>query len=301
MHTLHDEHDLGLQHDLQVMERRLQDRRRLLGLFAAGGAALVLPACGGGSNDASDDSGSGASGTGTGSGSDNTGSGGTGNSSTCIADPTETEGPYPADGSNRVGSSVVNVLAQSGVVRADIRDSFGGLSGTADGLPMTLTLTLVDVNNSCAPLPGYAIYVWHCTRDGGYSLYSNGVQGQNYLRGVQVTDGNGQCTFTTIFPACYSGRWPHIHFEVYKSANSASSYSNKLLTSQIALPSDVCGAVYSRVSGYSSSVANLSRVSLSSDNVFGDNTAEQIAWQTPAMTGDTTRGYAATLSIGLRA
>ncbi len=301
MHTHHDEHDLGLQHDLQVLAQRLLERRRLLGLFAAGGASLVLPACGGGSDSASSTA------TGTGSGSSNSGTSGTdtgtGTATTgsCIADPTETEGPYPGDGSNSVNGSLVNVLAQSGVVRSDIRSSFGGLSGTAQGLPLTLTLTLVNVNNSCAPLSGYAIYLWHCTRDGTYSLYSSGIQNQNYLRGVQVTDSNGQCTFTTIFPACYDGRWPHIHFEVYKSANSASSYTNKLLTSQIAMPAGVCSTVYSQVSGYSASVSNLSKVSLSSDNVFGDNTAEQIAWQTPSMTGDTTSGYTATLSIGLRA
>ena len=63
----------------------------------------------------------------------------------------------------------------------------------------------------------------------------------------------------------------------------------------------MCSAVYGQVSGYSASVSNLSRVSLASDNVFGDNTAEQIAWQTPSFTGDTSNGYAATLSIGLLA
>jgi protocatechuate 3,4-dioxygenase beta subunit len=41
------------------------------------------------------------------------------------------------------------------------------------------------------------------------------VTTESYLRGVQVTDSNGQVTFTTIYPACYSGRWPHIHFEVF--------------------------------------------------------------------------------------
>ncbi|MFT4195329.1 intradiol ring-cleavage dioxygenase [Ottowia sp.] len=311
MHTLHDEHDLGLQHDLQVMALRLRERRRLLGLIAAGGASLTLSACGGGSDDTSTDTSTDTD-TGTDTSTDTgTGTGtttGTGTSTdtdtgstTCLADPTETQGPYPADGSNSVNGSVVNVLAQSGVVRSDIRSSFGGLSGTAAGLRTTLTITLVDVNDSCAPLSGYAIYLWHCTRDGTYSLYSSGVLNQNYLRGVQTTDANGQCTFVTIFPACYSGRWPHIHFEVYKDANSASSYTNKLLTSQMAMPADVCNAVYPQVSGYSASVSNLSKVSLSSDNVFGDNTAAEIAWQTPAFTGDITNGYDATISIGLRA
>ena len=46
-------------------------------------------------------------------------------------------------------------------------------------------------------------------------MYSQGVEDQNYLRGVQVADADGVVTFTSIFPACYAGRWPHIHFEVY--------------------------------------------------------------------------------------
>ncbi|MFT3811789.1 MAG: intradiol ring-cleavage dioxygenase [Acidovorax sp.] len=311
-HHATEEHDLGLQHDLMVMARRLQERRRLLGLMAGGGAALALAACGGGGD----------SGTSTTSTSTTTGStGSTGSSSssssssststtsstsssgssTCIVDPEETQGPYPGDGSNSVNGSTVNVLAQSGVVRSDIRSSFGSLTGTAAGLPLTLTITLVNVANQCAPLSGYAIYLWHCTRDGEYSLYSSDLLDENYLRGVQVTDGNGQVTFTTIFPACYSGRWPHIHFEVYASASSATSYKNKLLTSQMAMPAAVCNTVYGSVSGYSASVANLSKVSLSSDNVFGDNSSEQIAWQTPAFSGDTASGYTATISVGLSA
>jgi len=43
-------------------------------------------------------------------------------------------------------------------------------------------------------LSGYAIYIWHCNRSGEYSLYSSGVLNENYLRGVQVTDSNGQVT-----------------------------------------------------------------------------------------------------------
>src|SRR4029453_1536909 len=124
-------------------------------------------------------------------------------------------GPLPGDGSNGP-----NALTQSGVVRSDIRSSFAGLSGTADGIPLTIMLTIVSAS-TCAPLPGYAVYVWHCSREGLYSLYSPGVTDQNYLRGVQETDANGQVTFTSIFPACYSGRWPHIHFEVYPSLAAA--------------------------------------------------------------------------------
>ena len=57
--------------------------------------------------------------------------------------------------------------------------------------------------------------MWHCDRLGRYSLYGAGVTNQNYLRGTQEADASGNVTFTSIFPGCYSGRWPHIHFEVY--------------------------------------------------------------------------------------
>ena len=85
---------------------------------------------------------------------------------------------------------------------------------------------------------------------------------------MQPVDDNGTVTFTSIFPACYSGRWPHVHFEVYPSVAAATS-DRQAGTSQIALPQDVCESVYA-TSGYEQSVSNLSRVSLDSDMVFSD-------------------------------
>jgi protocatechuate 3,4-dioxygenase beta subunit len=130
---------------------------------------------------------------------------------------------------------VVNVLTQSGVVRSDIRSSFGSASGTAAGVPLTIKLQIVNANNNCAALAGAAVYLWHCDRDGNYSLYSNGVTNQNYLRGVQETD-SSNLTFTTIYPGCYSGRVPHVHFEVYPSLAKATSASNRIKTSQFTFP-----------------------------------------------------------------
>ncbi len=40
-------------------------------------------------------------------------------------------------------------------------------------------------------------------------------------------------------------------------------------------------------------------ISLSSDNVFGDNTAAQIAQQTPTLTGSPTAGYTGSAIIGI--
>ena len=145
--------------------------------------------------------------------------------------PDETAGPFPGDGSNGP-----NVLAESGVVRSDITKSIGDLSGTAGGVPTTIEMTLLDVAGGGTPLAGAAVYVWHCDREGRYSMYD--VADQNYLRGVQETGSDGKVTFKSIFPAAYSGRWPHIHFEVYESVAAATGSGAKLKTSQIALPED---------------------------------------------------------------
>ena len=183
------------------------------------------------------------------------------------------------------------MLAQSGVVRSDLRASFGSSTTVAAGVPLTITLSLVDA--SCAPLVGRAVYLWHCDRSGLYSLYSSGVTGENYLRGMQATDSAGQVTFTSIFPACYAGRWPHIHFEVYPSVATATSSASKVATSQLALPKAACDAVFA-TTGYSASVSNLSQLSLASDNVFSD---DQAVRQLATVTGSVAAGYTATLTV----
>lgn len=119
---------------------------------------------------------------------------------------------------------------------------------------------------------------------------------QNYLRGVQAADANGKVAFTSIFPACYSGRWPHIHFEIYRSLSAATNVANKIATSQLALPKATCDLVYA-TSGYEQSVRNLSQVSLASDMVFSDGPALQVA----TMTGSVATGLTAALTIAVAA
>ena len=125
-------------------------------------------------------------------------------------------------------------------------------------------------------------------------LYSQGITDQNYLRGVQAADANGVVAFKTIFPGAYSGRWPHIHFEVYPSLSAATGAGTKLATSQLALPVEACNAVYA-AAGYPQSAQNLARSSLSSDMVFRDGYSHQLA----AVTGDVQSGYAATLPVAV--
>jgi protocatechuate 3,4-dioxygenase beta subunit len=204
--------------------------------------------------------------------------------------PEETNGPYPADGSNGV-----NVLTESGVVRSDIRSSFGDAQGLAEGVALNVNLTVVDVSSASEPgtaVAGAAIYAWHCDRDGNYSLYSDGFEDENWLRGVQRTNANGQVTFTTIFPGCYSGRWPHIHFEVYPSLADATKAQNRQRTSQLALPEDICDNVYA-TDGYESSVKNFAGMSLNTDNVFSDGHSLQLA----NVTGSVKKGYTAALRV----
>lgn len=207
--------------------------------------------------------------------------------------PGETAGPYPADGSNASNQSL-NALELSGIVRSDIRTSLG-TGNVAEGVPFTIELTLVNTNADCAPLAGYAVYLWHCNRAGEYSLYSEAVTDEDYLRGVQETDSEGKVNFTSIFPACYSGRWPHVHFEVYPSLEEATGSNNVIHTSQMALLEDICRAVYA-TDGYENSTENLSQVTLATDNVFGDDSA---VLQLATMTGDVTNGYTAKLTVGV--
>jgi protocatechuate 3,4-dioxygenase beta subunit len=123
-------------------------------------------------------------------------------------------------------------------VRRDIRSSFESLSGTAEGVPLTVKLPVQDASKGCAAFAGAAVYLWQCDREGQYSLYT--VTDRNYLRGVQAAGEDGVVTFDSVFPGCYSGRWPHIHFEVYPTLAAATDDANKIATSQIALPEDAC-------------------------------------------------------------
>ena len=217
--------------------------------------------------------------------------------STCIKNPAETSGPFPGDGSNARNGSTVNVLPQSGIMRTDIRPSFGGMKPVAAGTQLDLTIALVDVSKGCAPLAGHAIYVWHCDVEGKYSLYD--YEDRNYLRGVAITDPRGQATFKTIFPGCYAGRWPHIHFEVFDGREKTVSGKDSLLISQFAMPGDLASALYASNKAYAASVAHLAKISVKKDDVFGDNTAEQIATQTLSITGDATDRFKASVTVAI--
>ncbi len=266
----HDDHG-GLHRDVPA----LVDRRDMLRMMGGLSLAGLLAACGFGGGSSSTTSGGGSS----------TSSSGTGTVGSPGEEiPDETAGPYPADGSNGP-----NILDDEGIVRSDLTSSFGGSSGVADGVPIAFNLSIVDAATGNA-VPGAVVYLWHCTADGRYSIYE--IEDQNYLRGVQVADDSGRIGFTSIFPGCYAGRWPHAHFEVYDSLEAATAGSSATKTSQLALPQSDCEAVYAD-SRYGNSAGNLSRLSLSTDNVFADGWTDQLA----TMSGSPQDGYVASLLV----
>ena len=214
---------------------------------------------------------------------------------TCSVVPEETAGPYPADGST-ASNNTYNVLALSGIVRSDIRSSIGS-STQVGGVPLTITITLTNTQASCAPLAGYAIYLWHCTQDGNYSVYTSNNIADNYLRGVQATDANGTVTFTTIVPGCYAGRMPHMHLEVYPSLAAASNARNKVKTTQLAFPTALLSSIYSSNAGYSASVRNLASITFATDNVFSDGTTLEMT----TMQANSGGGYSASITISIAA
>lgn len=199
---------------------------------------------------------------------------------------TETAGPYPGDGSNGP-----DVLEQVGVERSDIRSSIGG-GATASGIPLKLKMNIIDMAQSNAPLAGAAVYIWQRDAAGRYSMYSSGLEEEMYLRGVQVAGDDGSVEFTTIVPGCYEGRWPHIHFEVFSSVHDIADASNAILTSQIAVPAEVCEAVYG-TDNYADSVTPYSHITLETDNVFNDGWEQQ----TPQVSGDVRAGYTAGIDV----
>jgi protocatechuate 3,4-dioxygenase beta subunit len=158
------------------------DRRELLAMLGAAGAALIA-GCGGDTPTSPATSG-------------NTTGGGTSNAA-CAVTPTETVGPFPS---------------LTDLIRSDIRE---GRSGTT----LALTIAVVNTNNNCAPVDSAQVEIWQCDASGNYSQYGTQAA-QTFLRGIQTTNSNGEVTFTTIYPGWYQGRATHIHVEVVRNGAS---------------------------------------------------------------------------------
>ena len=190
----------------------------------------------------------------------------------CVLIPEETEGPY-----------VLDLSGDEPMFRSEITEGH-------PGVPLSMTMTLVDANAGCAPVSGARVDLWHCDADGSYSGFSqpgNDTTGETFCRGIQLTDDDGQVTFQTVYPGWYQGRVTHVHFQVFLDSGLAA-------TSQIAFPEDITAAVYA-VDPYAAKGPNTSVSNFSQDMVFADGTQYQMA----SMTGDPNSGYTATLLVGV--
>lgn len=196
----------------------------------------------------------------------------------CSEIPGETTGPYPLPSS----------VSASSMVRSEITES------TQTGVPLTLTLTILNAENNCLPVSGLRVDIWHCNKRGYYSAYNGqpGIDGTvnnagtTWLRGIQYTDSNGQVTFQSIYPGWYSPRATHIHVEIYNG-------STLLVTSQIAFPEEVNTLINNY---YATSGTN--PVTNETDMVFSDSYSAELV---DAVTGNTTSGYLATKEIAVNA
>jgi protocatechuate 3,4-dioxygenase beta subunit len=176
------------------------------------------------------------------------------------------------------------------LLREDIRTD-SGTQAFYDGLQFNMTFTVIDVN--CNPVSNVLVDIWHCDKDGRYSGYPNQPGGVNttgldFLRGIQVTDANGQCSFITSYPGWYPGRATHIHFKIRLD-------STTYVTSQFAFPNAVNDAVYTTPL-YSGRGSN--PTSNEEDNIFGTAKPEFLLMDAVA---NTSGGYDGTYTIGINA
>jgi protocatechuate 3,4-dioxygenase beta subunit len=192
----------------------------------------------------------------------------------CVLVPTETAGPYPWPSDGMTLSTDTTFYRQN-------------MAEDRTGLPLAITFTVVNINNNCAPVLNAAVVAWHCDKDGNYSEFGNSV-GKTFLRGIQMTDANGNVTFKTIYPGWYSGRTTHIHFQVYLSSHLSA-------TSQVAFPEAMTSQVYSSALYASRGQKDTSNAS---DMVFSNALSELVLTN---ISGDTTNGYTASFTIGIDA
>jgi protocatechuate 3,4-dioxygenase beta subunit len=197
-------------------------------------------------------------------------------STACSVTNSETEGPFPT----KSPSSLV----------------LSNIVGDRTGIPLEISLVIQNVKANCANLQGVIVDIWHCDKDGNYSEYG-GTQMQttnytnyHFLRGRQMSDENGNVSYTSIFPGWYDGRATHIHVHVYNASGTS------LLVTQVAFPEGSGSAVelinassgYRGMSGYTYN---------SNDNVFSDGTANEMS----VVTGSVSSGFKLTHTIKVNA
>lgn len=138
----------------------------------------------------------------------------------CLVSPEQTEGPFFVD--EKLNRSDIKVDPASGSI--------------SSGVPLGLVLQVNQlVNNSCTPLSGATVDVWHCDALGAYSdvrdnaaRSAGDTRGKKFLRGYQMTDAQGKVEFQTIYPGWYEGRTVHVHYMVRTDLAAGQEFTSQL-------------------------------------------------------------------------
>jgi protocatechuate 3,4-dioxygenase beta subunit len=251
-------------------------RRRALEVMVGAGAAMAF-GCGGNSADTGGDAA-----TSTDAGSSSADGAANTEAGSCAVTPEGEIGPYFADDS------------ASGFNRSNVVSNIDG-SSAQSGVPLVLTVTVIDTEKGCTPYANAQIDIWHCNASGVYSdIASENTSSESWLRGYQVTDANGQVTFTTIIPGWYAGRTTHIHLRVRSTYSEASSTSDGTNTTQLFFTQTLDDTLATTVAPYSAEGTN--PTTNAGDHVYsGETNGANFL----ALSGDPTSGYTAAITIGL--
>ncbi len=200
----------------------------------------------------------------------------------CASTPEGEIGPYFADDSDARFN------------RRDILSNIDG-SNTQSGIPLTLTIVVLDGGKGCSPYAGAQIDIWHCNASGVYSDEAvENTTTETWLRGYQVTDANGKVTFQTIVPGWYQGRTTHIHLRLRSTYNMASSTSDGSNTTQLFFAQTFVDRLATTVAPYNAEGKN--PTTNASDHVYAQ---EENGANVLALAGDDTTGYSGAITLVL--
>ena len=189
----------------------------------------------------------------------------------CVLTPEKTEGPF---------------FVEELLNRSDIRSNSNG-SSRRPGVPLDLEITVLRIDDDCAPATGAVVDVWHCDAGGLYSdVSANGTAGQDFLRGLQATDSDGKVRFRTIFPGWYPGRAVHVHFKVRTFEDDQQTYE---FTSQLFFDQATVDAVQA-----TPAYTGAGTTQNSQDGIYANDSEVLVP-----LSGSIDNGYSGAITVGL--
>jgi hypothetical protein len=183
------------------------------------------------------------------------------------------------------------------------------------GVPLTLRITVQDTTESCSPVAGAAVEIWHCDAWGYYSGYTTANPGgsapaesedgstaddKTYLRGYQIANANGVVKFETIVPGWYTPRTCHIHVKVHTGgAKEDGTYEGGKVnyTGQLFFDDDVAEQIF-ELEPYAQHTGTWTK--LDDDMVYdGGGAAGGLLTLKPVHKKDPSKGYKGYITLGI--